>query len=322
MFANSCALSALPSARLVNSEPPAHNNTLPAPTCCSNNAPSPFGVACQREHEAVIGHAQRPLLGLVVGFELERPDIPQQRMRAGRSQCNLLRHVERAPTSFLLIIFGSSSSSSSSCAFLGRTRVLLANALRQRRVVEACLARLARFELDRGQRFDFDHRAGGTPRCPARLIQQRGVDEQRVSASNPAVERTELIAVKDFHAGNERISRLPRGGDVELGQRRNNARERNAPRHRNCAAIRTGRVPVAAPFGGGRSRGIGVRIQRWRRTQPQTVERGERSERQQESDAAFAHQCLPAARRANLSSRALAEVTVPSSCSSGGGLLP
>ena len=217
---------------------------------------------------------------------------------------------------------GSSSSSSSSSPFSAArasfSRTRCDSGVSSRR----CLTRLARFELDRGQRFDFDHRAGGTPCCPARLIQQCGVDEQRVSASNPSVERAELIAAKDFHGRQREDQQVAARRRVELGQPGITLAKGTHLDPGTAQPFEQASVPVAAPFGGGRPRGIGVRIQRRCRTQPQAVERRERSERQQESDAAFAHQRLPAARRANLSSNALAEVTVPSSCSSGGGLLP
>ena len=138
-------------------------------------------------------------------------------MRAGRGQRNLLRHVERVAKGSLFVIFGFFFLVVVR-AFLGGARIRFAHALRQRRVVEPRLARLARFELDRGQRFDFDHRARGAPRRPARLIQQRGVDEQRVSAPNPLVERTELIAVKHFHAGQREDQQVAARRHVELGR--------------------------------------------------------------------------------------------------------
>ena len=72
MFANNRALSALPSARLVNSEPPAHSSTRPVADLLLEQRAFAICAARQREHEVVVGHAQRPFVGFVVGFELQR----------------------------------------------------------------------------------------------------------------------------------------------------------------------------------------------------------------------------------------------------------
>jgi hypothetical protein len=103
-------------------------------------------VARQREHEVVVGHAQRPFIRRIVGFKTQGVHVLQQRVRTSRGQRNSLRHgqvaVERLDLFDLFL------------RFVVRVRIALvgiAHALRQRLVVEPRLAHFASFELDRRQ---------------------------------------------------------------------------------------------------------------------------------------------------------------------------
>ncbi len=162
-------------------------------------------------------------------------------MRAGGGQRDLARAFERVyRASHRRIIRGFLVFVVFVIAFVfGGARIRLAHALRQRRVVEPRLARLAGLELDRGQRFDFDHRARRAPRGPARLIEQRGIDEQRVAAPDPLVERAELVAAEHLDAGQREDQQIAARRQRRDPAARCNARGRSAPRRRNAAATRT-----------------------------------------------------------------------------------
>ncbi len=77
--------------------------------------------------------------------------------------------------------------------FPGIARVGIAHLLRQWRVVEPRLARLAGFEFDRSKGLQVTRHSGLAARRPARLVQQRGIDEQGVAASHPMIQRGEFV---------------------------------------------------------------------------------------------------------------------------------
>jgi hypothetical protein len=69
------------------------------------------------------------------------------------------------------------------------------------------------------QRFDFHHRSRRASNRPARLVQQSGIDEQRVAAPDPLIERAELIAVKHFQRGKRQHQQIAARWRIELRQR-------------------------------------------------------------------------------------------------------
>ena len=142
-------------------------------------------------------------------------------MRPGGGQRDLLGHLEQLAALHAEFVFGLLVFVFVVLVVLasGIARIRFAHALRQRRVVEPRLARLARLELDRGQRFDFDHRARRAPRRPVGLIEQRGIDEQRVAAPDPLVERAEFVAVKHLHRGQREDQQVAARRNVEIRQR-------------------------------------------------------------------------------------------------------
>ncbi len=285
----------------------------PAPEPLLEQCALAVRAARQRQHEIVIGHAQRPFLGFVVGLEGQLPDVGQQYMRAGGIEHDLFRHfvaLERRRARLLFLFF---------FVLLRFACIRLAHALRERRIVETCLAKLARLEFDRSQGLDLGHHARFASDCPARLIQQRRIDEQCVSASHPLVQGGEFVVAEHLHARQREHHEIATRRDAGFGQRRVTL----APGARLHAGplqpLEQRRVAIAAPFGTGGARGIGFGIQRRRGPQPQSVERGQRAQGEQQCEAAFAHQRRPPVDLPSRPSSSRAPDTEPSMASSGGG---
>ena len=207
------------------------------------------------------------------------------------------------PRGFFLVL--PSSSSPLPCS---HRAVRLAYALRERRLVEPDSRALLVSNSMRGQRLDLDHGARGRRARPVGLIEQRGLDEQRVATPDPPIEGAEFVGAEHFHAGNDKTSRFPRN-DASSSRASRNVRATNALDAGTLQPFVQPGITVAAAFGSGGPRDVGVRIERRLGAQPEPVKRRERRQRQQDAMPRSRISACPPARHP--SSSGFAVTTAP-----------
>ena len=256
MFANSRALSSLPSARLVNSVPPGdQQDAARAEPLLEQRALAVRG-ARQRQHEVVVRHAQRPFLGLVVGLERRASSRPRAARAGPVAVSGIFSGTSKLLSGFDLVE-----------VFVPRRRprrLLLrarAHPPRARAARAACRRAAPRAPRCVSNSSAVSDSISTTapderPRRPARLVEQRRVDQQRVAAPHPLVERAELVVVEHLDAGQREHQQVAARRQVRVRQRRVALAERAHLHAGLRQPVEQTGVSVAAPFGAGRARGI------------------------------------------------------------------